>query len=88
MEDSGQAASKYSKEYSRDAFFDKIKKSAQKAGITVIYAGLLLFYVLQAPLTPRWAQATIVGALGYLISPIDAIPDFIPVVGFSDDIGV
>jgi uncharacterized membrane protein YkvA (DUF1232 family) len=26
--------------------------------------------------------------LGYFISPIDAIPDVIPFVGYSDDLGV
>ncbi|MFQ8736539.1 MAG: YkvA family protein [Bilophila wadsworthia] len=30
----------------------------------------------------------IYGALGYFISPIDVIPGFHPVVGFTDDIGV
>ena len=33
-------------------------------------------------------RVLIVGALLYLISPIDAIPDMIPVVGWLDDIGV
>ena len=28
------------------------------------------------------------GALAYFISPIDAIPDPIPVIGFTDDLGV
>ena len=37
---------------------------------------------------PAWAKASIIGALGYLISPIDLIPDVIPVVGFTDDAGV
>ncbi len=55
----------YSKEYSENSLFEKIIKSAQKAGINVIYAGLLLFYTLQKPLTPGWAKTTIIGALGY-----------------------
>ena len=33
-------------------------------------------------------KALILGALLYLISPIDAIPDLVPVVGWLDDIGV
>lgn len=79
--------SKYSKAYSENSFFDKILNTAKKAGITVIYAGLLLFYTLQKPSTPGWAKATIIGSLGYFISPIDVIPDIIPVVGYSDDLG-
>ena len=33
-------------------------------------------------------MAIIVGAILYVISPIDAIPDFIPVLGWIDDIAV
>lgn len=89
MEGSNQSeASEFSKAYSKRSLFDKIVKNAQKAGINVIYAGLLLFYTLQKPLTPGWAKATIIGALGYFISPLDAIPDITPVAGYTDDIGV
>lgn len=77
----------YSKHYSENSLFDKILKTAQKAGINVVYAGLLLFYTLQKPLTPGWAKTTIIGALGCFISPIDAIPDITPIAGFSDDLG-
>ena len=33
-------------------------------------------------------KAIIIGALGYLISPLDAVPDAIPIAGLSDDLGV
>ena len=36
--------------------------------------------------SPLWAKTVIIGALGYLICPIDAIPDIIPGVGFTDDL--
>ena len=36
---------------------------------------------------PLWAKAVIVGALGYFISPIDALPDFLP-GGYADDLAV
>ena len=32
--------------------------------------------------------ATLIGAIIYVVSPIDAIPDFIPLLGFGDDISV
>ncbi len=77
---------KYESDYSEKSLFDKIIKVAKKAGTTVIYAALLLFYTLQDPNVPPWAKAVIVGALGYFISPVDFIPDMIPVIGYTDDL--
>ena len=47
---------------------------------------LLLHYVLKSPDVPLEDKAKIYGALGYFILPIDLIPDFIPAVGYSDDV--
>lgn len=79
--------SKYSKKNTRN-LLNKIVKVSQKAGINVVYAGLLLFYVLQKPFVPKWAKASITSALGYFIFPVDVIPDFTPAIGYSDDLGV
>lgn len=46
---------------------------------------LTLFFCLQDSDTPRWARGVIVGALGYLILPMDLIPDLIPGMGYTDD---
>ena len=40
------------------------------------------------PHTAWPAKATAIGALLYLVTPIDAIPDLIPGLGLSDDVGV
>lgn len=79
---------KRSKKNTRNSMLNKIVKVSQKAGINVVYAGLLLFYVLQKPFVPKWAKATITSALGYFILPVDVIPDFTPAIGYSDDLGV
>jgi len=76
---------KYAKVYSAQKLFDKIFKYAKKAGIKVIYLALLLFFTLQQSTTPGWAKSIIIGALGYLIFPLDIIPDIVPLAGFSDD---
>lgn len=34
---------------------------------------------------PAWAIATIIGAIIYVVSPIDAVPDIIPVAGWLED---
>jgi uncharacterized membrane protein YkvA (DUF1232 family) len=38
--------------------------------------------------TPLWAKGIAFGALAYFISPVDVIPDTIPIAGFTDDAGV
>jgi uncharacterized membrane protein YkvA (DUF1232 family) len=38
--------------------------------------------------TPLQAKATLIAAIAYFVLPIDAIPDVIPVLGFTDDAAV
>ncbi len=78
----------FGKDYSEDSFWGKIKKYAKAAGVEVIEKALQLYYALQNANTPAWAKTVIVGALGYFISPIDAIPDITPLIGYGDDLGV
>jgi uncharacterized membrane protein YkvA (DUF1232 family) len=45
-----------------------------------------LFIAAKDPRTPWYAKALALGVVAYLFSPIDIIPDFIPVLGHLDDI--
>ena len=74
-------------EYSDNSFWDKVKSFAITAGREVIEKALWLYYAAQRPETPKWAKTAIYGALAYFISPLDAIPDITPWVGFTDDLG-
>ena len=75
----------YADKYSEVGFWDKIKDNVSFIGMKLIYKALQLYYVAQSPDCPMKIKAGIYGALGYLISPIDFVPDFVPVVGYSDD---
>lgn len=74
--------------FSDDGFWDKVVNFAKKAGKEVIEKGLWLYYAAQREDIPAWAKAVIYGALGYFILPIDAIPDVMPGIGYTDDLGV
>ncbi len=76
----------YEQYYSQDSFWSKLRNFARTAGREVVEHALSLYYTVQAPDTPAWAKTVIYGVLGYFILPADAIPDLIPVVGFSDDL--
>ena len=69
-------------------FWNKVMKYGKKAGEKTIYYSLLLFYTAKSPAVPKSSKMIIVGALSYLIFPIDLIPDFVPVVGLADDSAV
>ncbi len=43
-------------------------------------------YALDDPRTPKAAKVLGAGFLAYLLSPVDLIPDFIPVLGQLDDV--
>lgn len=46
------------------------------------------YYCVLDPETPTRVRGILLAALAYFVSPIDLIPDFIAVVGFSDDLAV
>jgi uncharacterized membrane protein YkvA (DUF1232 family) len=46
------------------------------------------FYCAIDPSAPARVRAILLAALAYFILPFDAIPDFLAVIGFSDDIAV
>lgn len=78
----------YEAAYDDDSFWKKVGAFASKAGIEIVRKALILYFCLKDPDTPKEAKACIIAALGYFIVPLDAIPDIIPGVGFSDDLGV
>ena len=61
---------------------------AKRAGAKFVYAALVLFYTLQSDKVSIKDKAIIIGALGYLITPLDVLPDAIPIAGLSDDLAV
>jgi uncharacterized membrane protein YkvA (DUF1232 family) len=78
----------YSNKFSKRDFVEKIARIAKSAGAKLVYAALILYYTLQSPKVSATNKAMIIGALGYLISPIDVVPDAIPIAGLADDLGV
>ncbi|MBL8891041.1 MAG: DUF1232 domain-containing protein [Planctomycetaceae bacterium] len=73
-------------QYSESGFWDSVSRGFKSAGATVVRPALELYYAMETSETPMWAKTIAVGALGYLILPIDAVPDFLPGVGFGDDV--
>ena len=76
---------KYEQHYNDSSFLDKVTKYGKLIGINALYKAVQLWFVLQKPDVPASAKAVIMGALGYLIAPLDFLPDLMPVLGYTDD---
>ena len=63
-----------------------LKKILLTAGRAIAQPALEGFELLIDNSTPNQVRISIIGALTYLIVPVDLIPDFIPASGFSDDL--
>lgn len=78
----------YKDKFTQSGFVEKISHIAKRAGAKLIYIAFILYYVLQDPTVAIKEKALIIGALGYLITPFDVMPDAIPIAGLSDDMAV
>ena len=56
-----------------------------KAGRTIAKPALEVLEMTIDPLTPAQVRVSLMAALAYLVMPFDLFPDFMPLVGFSDD---
>ena len=74
---------KHEKDFNDSGFWSKVSLFGKKLGIKPLYLAFLLYYSL--PKASLVNKAIIIGSLGYLISPLDLIPDCIPVIGLMDD---
>ena len=77
---------KYTNYFTDSKFWEKMKEVAKKVGLKVTSYALILYYVLQKDEVPLKDKIIITGALGYFILPVDLIPDFIPIAGYTDDV--
>lgn len=87
---------KYQKHFDKDMamrLLIKLRKSTRNkpkliAGPTGAIVSTLgkLISALENPATPPHMRALIIGAIGYIILPLDLIPDITPVVGYADDL--
>lgn len=48
--------------------------------------GVMLWFACRDPRTPGWLKAMAFFVVAYALSPIDLVPDFIPVLGYLDDV--
>lgn len=62
--------------------FQKISAWAKALKLDV----LALWFALKYPSVSGWAKVIAFVAVAYALSPIDLIPDFIPVLGYVDDL--
>ena len=79
---------KYKDKFSQQSFIEKKQRIAKRAGAKLVYVALILYYLIQSDKVSLKDKAVIIGALGYLISPLDVVPDAIPIAGLGDDLTV
>lgn len=78
----------YRRFFSEAKLLHKFGRAAKQIGVRSVYTALLLLFAYKRKETPSWAKKVVLGALGYLIAPLDLLPDLSPFVGYTDDLGI
>jgi len=74
--------------FSESKLWQKVNKVFRRLGMKVIYPVVLLYYLLKSNNVPIQAKTLIAGALTYFIMPLDGLPDFLPLLGYTDDLSL
>lgn len=69
-----------------ETFLARLKRVAKRIPFTEDL--LAAWYCTRDPATPRRVRMTLLAALGYFVLPLDALPDILPLLGFTDDAAV
>ena len=77
---------KYIPNFDAQRFWKKLSRSFKRLGAKAVYYALILYYAMQDPQISKKDKGIILGALGYFLLPFDMLPDFLPGVGYTDDI--
>lgn len=67
-------------------FWNKLRRVAGKIPFTEDLVAA--FYCALDPKTPSRVKLILLGAIAYFVMPLDAVSDFLPVIGFADDAAV
>ncbi len=76
------------KNFNLSDLLEYLKTGFKAYSLSLFYASMLLFYAYQNDNTPSWAKRIILGAIAYVLTPLDAVPDLTPFLGMTDDLGV
>lgn len=84
------AQAAFEQDDSDTALRDNVWRKALKVAARIPFAEDLLaaYYCAFDRETPIQVKATLIGALAYFVLPFDAVPDLLPVLGFTDDAAV
>ncbi|RPI11813.1 MAG: DUF1232 domain-containing protein, partial [Acidobacteriales bacterium] len=72
--------------YVKRAFWPKLKRIGAK--VPFVKEAVAMYFCALDPDTPLKAKGIALAALAYFVLPVDAIPDVIAAVGFTDDAAV
>jgi len=78
----------YTKHYSESDLFKKLKKASGSLGSNLLYYILVLYFLIADKTIPVKVRLAFVAALGYFILPTDLVTDFLPVIGYTDDMAL
>jgi uncharacterized membrane protein YkvA (DUF1232 family) len=70
----------------RDGFAAKARRFLR--GVPMSGEVAALYFCMLDARTPVWVKAAAAAALAYFVLPMDVVPDFLPVVGMTDDLSV